>query len=205
MENIKWDWWIAWGLVAQALFTGRFLIQWLTSEKKKKSVIPTAFWFFSVGGAAMLLTYAIKRADPIFILGQSFGFVVYLRNIRLIDKEKIREGEEGRVLLPYALMIIAAVAFMGLAALYIGVDRESKAVRLEPIEISEVSAQELISTKDVSGGFEFDLALPIKNNSKEYRVYSRYRLVCYYVEGRLLFSRDKEESVGVYEYRYRIP
>ena len=80
--------WILVGLVGQAMFMGRFLIQWLASEKAKRSVIPIAFWWFSIGGAAILLAYAIHRGDPVFILGQSLGFGIYARNLWLIRAER---------------------------------------------------------------------------------------------------------------------
>jgi len=82
--------WIAIGFVGQGLFTSRFLIQWIYSEKKRKSVIPTAFWYFSLGGGLTLLAYAIHRQDPVFIAGQATGVVVYLRNLMLIAKERKR-------------------------------------------------------------------------------------------------------------------
>ena len=68
--------WLAIGLIGQALFSARFVVQWLYSEKVKKSVIPTAFWYFSVGGGATLLAYAIHREDPVFIIGQGAGLFV---------------------------------------------------------------------------------------------------------------------------------
>jgi len=80
--------WIGIGLFAQALFSARFLVQWLASERAKKSVMPILFWYFSIGGSTLLLAYAIHRRDPVFILGQSFGLVIYLRNLYLIKKEK---------------------------------------------------------------------------------------------------------------------
>ncbi len=76
--------WLAVGFFGQALFFMRFLVQWIVSERKKQSVIPIAFWYFSLGGAALLLAYAIHRVDPVFIVGQSFGFLVYGRNLLLI-------------------------------------------------------------------------------------------------------------------------
>lgn len=82
--------WIVIGFVGQGLFTSRFLIQWIYSEKKRKSVIPTAFWYFSLGGGLTLLAYAIHRRDPVFIAGQATGVVVYLRNLMLISKERKR-------------------------------------------------------------------------------------------------------------------
>ena len=75
------DWWIALGFVAQLLFTGRFLVQWIASERQNRMVIPIAFWFFSIGGGLLLLIYAIHRRDPVFIAGQAFGVFVYARNL----------------------------------------------------------------------------------------------------------------------------
>jgi len=75
------DWWVALGFVAQLLFTGRFLVQWIASEKQNRMVIPIAFWFFSIGGGLLLLVYAIHRRDPVFIAGQAFGVFVYARNL----------------------------------------------------------------------------------------------------------------------------
>jgi lipid-A-disaccharide synthase-like uncharacterized protein len=72
------------GFVAQAFFTMRFLVQWLASEKAGKSVIPLAFWWFSIGGGLLLLVYALYRRDPVFILGQGFGVFVYLRNLQFV-------------------------------------------------------------------------------------------------------------------------
>lgn len=77
----KLDWWVALGFVAQLLFTGRFLVQWIASEKQNRMVIPIAFWFFSIGGGVLLLIYAIHRRDPVFIAGQAFGVFVYARNL----------------------------------------------------------------------------------------------------------------------------
>ena len=82
--------WVFFGLLAQAMFFGRFVVQWLASEKARKSVMPVAFWYFSLGGGVMLLAYAIHRADPVFILGQGLGLVIYLRNLWLIHMEKRR-------------------------------------------------------------------------------------------------------------------
>jgi len=80
--------WLTVGFLGQAVFTGRFVLQWLYSEIKKRSVIPVGFWYLSIVGSALLLAYAIYREDPVFIIGQSFGFVVYLRNLQLIAKHK---------------------------------------------------------------------------------------------------------------------
>jgi lipid-A-disaccharide synthase-like uncharacterized protein len=86
----KLDWWAAFGLVAQLAFTARFIVQWIASEREGKSVIPVAFWYFSLFGSTGLLVYAIVRADPIFILGQSLGSIIYLRNLTLIYRERRR-------------------------------------------------------------------------------------------------------------------
>lgn len=80
--------WICFGFVGQLLFGSRFLIQWLASERKKESVIPLAFWYLSIGGSAILLSYAIHRKDPVFILGQCTGLFIYFRNLTLIHKKK---------------------------------------------------------------------------------------------------------------------
>ena len=76
--------WLGVGLVGQALFSARFLVQWIASERRKRSVGPLAFWYFSVGGGVTLLAYAIYRRDPVFILGQGAGLFVYARNLWLI-------------------------------------------------------------------------------------------------------------------------
>ncbi len=84
--------WILIGLGGQLLFMMRFLVQWVVSEKAKRSVIPVAFWWLSIGGAVVLLAYAIYRADPVFILGQSMGFLIYARNLWLIHAERHADG-----------------------------------------------------------------------------------------------------------------
>jgi len=76
--------WLAIGFVGQAFFSMRFLVQWITSERRRESVIPISFWFFSIGGALTLFTYALHRGDPIFILGEGAGIVIYSRNLYLI-------------------------------------------------------------------------------------------------------------------------
>lgn len=96
---LHWDMqttWLAIGLLGQGLFFMRFFVQWLVSEKQGRSVIPTAFWYFSLLGGMTLLSYAIWRRDPVFILGQSTGLFIYLRNIYFIVKEK-RERQENAV------------------------------------------------------------------------------------------------------------
>jgi lipid-A-disaccharide synthase-like uncharacterized protein len=76
--------WLGIGLLGQALFSARFLVQWIASERRRRSVVPLAFWYFSVGGGLTLLAYAIYRRDPVFILGQTAGLLVYARNLWLI-------------------------------------------------------------------------------------------------------------------------
>lgn len=82
--------WLGVGFVGQALFSMRFGIQWICSERAKKSIVPVAFWYFSVLGGATLLAYAIYRADPVFIVGQGAGLFIYLRNLLLIRRERAR-------------------------------------------------------------------------------------------------------------------
>lgn len=76
------------GLMGQLLFTARFLVQWIASEKAGKSVVPISFWFFSLGGGLILLGYAIYRQDPVFILGQGLGTFIYIRNLMLIARHR---------------------------------------------------------------------------------------------------------------------
>jgi lipid-A-disaccharide synthase-like uncharacterized protein len=85
--------WAAVGLGGQALFFMRFFIQWLASEKKKQSVVPVAFWYFSIGGGVVLLVYACYKADVVFILGQGGGLAIYLRNLMLISRHNARLRE----------------------------------------------------------------------------------------------------------------
>jgi len=82
------DVWLIFGLIGQLCFTMRFVVQWIASEKRKESVIPVSFWTFSLLGSMILLVYAIYRQDPVFILGQVFGFTVYIRNLQLIFRKK---------------------------------------------------------------------------------------------------------------------
>ena len=86
-------WWVIVGLGGQVLFTARFLVQWLASERVGRSVVPLAFWYLSIGGGLILLAYAIWRRDPVFILGQSMGLFIYLRNLFLIHAERRRAPE----------------------------------------------------------------------------------------------------------------
>lgn len=82
--------WVLLGFAGQALFSARFIVQWLYSERQRRSVIPLAFWYLSLGGGVLLLAYALHRRDPVFIVGQSAGLFVYLRNLLLL-----RRGRSG--------------------------------------------------------------------------------------------------------------
>ena len=88
--------WLGLGLAAQTLFFSRFLVQWIASERARKSVMPVAFWYFSLGGGVLLLAYAIHIFDPVFILGQSGGIVIYSRNLYFIHRHRsqVRGAEE---------------------------------------------------------------------------------------------------------------
>lgn len=85
--------WIIFGFVGQFMFTMRFVVQWIASERAKKSVMPNTFWFFSILGSTILFIYAVYRRDPVFMLGQSFGMIVYFRNIILIARHKKLSAE----------------------------------------------------------------------------------------------------------------
>ncbi|SHG21877.1 Uncharacterized N-terminal domain of lipid-A-disaccharide synthase [Desulfacinum infernum DSM 9756] len=89
--------WLGVGFGAQALFSARFLVQWIASERAHKSVVPVAFWFLSLFGGALLFAYALWRRDPVFILGQGTGLIIYSRNLYLIYREKSRgDGNRGQ-------------------------------------------------------------------------------------------------------------
>lgn len=84
------------GLVAQAMFSARFLVQWVVSEKKRESVIPLAFWYLSLSGGIMLFCYAIMRKDPVIMLGQGTGIFIYSRNLYLIYRKRRDDAAEAR-------------------------------------------------------------------------------------------------------------
>ena len=84
---MKIDYIVIIGFAGQLFFSLRFVIQWIYSEKMKKSVIPSAFWYFSIGGSTLLLVYAILRKDIVFIVGQGSGMIIYLRNIHFVRSE----------------------------------------------------------------------------------------------------------------------
>lgn len=79
--------WLIVGFIGQGLFSARFIVQWLASERARRSVVPVAFWFFSLGGGVTLLAYAVYRRDPVFILGQATGLFIYARNLTLLRRE----------------------------------------------------------------------------------------------------------------------
>lgn len=89
--------WIAVGLLGQLMFFSRFLVQWIVSERRRESVIPLSFWYLSLAGGLILLSYAIYRLDPVFILGQSVGAFIYARNLMLIYRKKRSAGKEAPV------------------------------------------------------------------------------------------------------------
>lgn len=88
---MTWNLWLLIGFLGQALFSARFIVQWIASEKARRSVMPVAFWFLSLGGGATLLAYAIHRRDPVFIMGQGAGLFIYLRNLMLMRKASQRD------------------------------------------------------------------------------------------------------------------
>jgi lipid-A-disaccharide synthase-like uncharacterized protein len=89
----KFDFWLAFGLIAQLFFTARFLVQWISSERAGRSVVPMAFWFFSMGGGLMTLVYGIVKREPVIIVGQSLATIIYIRNIMLIVKNRGKASE----------------------------------------------------------------------------------------------------------------
>lgn len=89
--------WLVIGFLGQAVFTARFLAQWIASEKKRDSVVPVIFWWLSLVGGLTLLAYAVHRADPVIIVGQSMGVFIYIRNLMLVAKARRRaERQQAR-------------------------------------------------------------------------------------------------------------
>lgn len=78
--------WLIIGFLGQLLFSARFIVQWIASERHRRSIVPLAFWYLSLAGGLTLLAYAIHRRDPVFILGQGCGAMIYLRNLYLIRR-----------------------------------------------------------------------------------------------------------------------
>lgn len=89
--------WLAIGFSAQLMFSMRFIVQWIASERARRSIVPETFWYFSFVGGVMLFAYAIYRADPVFILGQGTGLLIYARNIYFIwsHKKETAAAEAG--------------------------------------------------------------------------------------------------------------
>jgi lipid-A-disaccharide synthase-like uncharacterized protein len=90
----KFDFWLVFGLVAQLTFAGRFIVQWISSERAGKSVVPFAFWIFSMVGGVMTLAYGLVKREPVIIFGQGLATLIYIRNIMLIFRER---GQAGKV------------------------------------------------------------------------------------------------------------
>lgn len=93
---LKLDWWVVLGFIAQAMFSARFLLQWIASERAGRSVVPVAFWIFSIGGGALLFVYALYRKDPVFILGQGMGLFIYVRNLQFVARERAAVLKTGK-------------------------------------------------------------------------------------------------------------
>jgi lipid-A-disaccharide synthase-like uncharacterized protein len=90
----KLDFWLVFGVAAQLLFTARFIVQWIVSERLGKSVVPLAFWFLSMGGGVMLLIYGLVRREPIIIMGQALAVFIYMRNLMLIFRSRGSTSDE---------------------------------------------------------------------------------------------------------------
>src|SRR5262245_8995619 len=88
--------WVKIGFLGQFAFTARFLVQWIASEKKRDSVMPVAFWWLSLLGGSILLAYAIHRRDPVIIVGQAMGLVVYVRNLMLVERARQRAAKKRK-------------------------------------------------------------------------------------------------------------
>jgi lipid-A-disaccharide synthase-like uncharacterized protein len=91
----KFDFWLAFGLLAQLAFAARFLVQWIASERAGNSVVPMAFWFFSIVGGLMTLLYGLVKREPVIIFGQLLANIIYVRNVMLIVKNR---GSDSRTL-----------------------------------------------------------------------------------------------------------
>ena len=89
----KFDFWLAFGLAAQLAFAARFLVQWIASERAGKSVVPLAFWFFSIGGGVMTLIYGLVKREPVIIFGQLLSNIIYIRNVMLIFKSRQKQSQ----------------------------------------------------------------------------------------------------------------
>lgn len=89
--------WLGLGFMAQLMFSMQFIVQWIASERARRSIVPETFWYFSLVGGAMLLAYAIYRLDPVFIMGQAMGLVIYSRNIYFIRSHRKQEQQAAAV------------------------------------------------------------------------------------------------------------
>jgi lipid-A-disaccharide synthase-like uncharacterized protein len=87
--------WLGLGFTAQLLFATRFIVQWIASEKARRSIVPETFWYFSLAGGLLLFCYAIYRLDPVFMLGQGAGLLIYSRNIQMIWRSRAAEGQHA--------------------------------------------------------------------------------------------------------------
>ena len=92
----KLDWWAWVGIVAQLMFTARFLVQWIASERAGHCVVPTSFWSLSIIGGLMLFVYALLQRDPVFIIGQGVGVAIYLRNLTFVLRDRRASREEPK-------------------------------------------------------------------------------------------------------------
>jgi lipid-A-disaccharide synthase-like uncharacterized protein len=89
---LRFDAWAVLGFLAQAMFSARFLVQWIASERARRSIIPITFWWFSIAGGLLLFIYSLHRKDPVFILGQGGGLLIYVRNIMFVLREQRQEA-----------------------------------------------------------------------------------------------------------------
>jgi lipid-A-disaccharide synthase-like uncharacterized protein len=89
---VRFDTWAVLGFIAQALFSARFLVQWIASERARRSIIPMAFWWFSIAGGTLLFIYSLYRKDPVFIAGQGGGLLIYARNVMFVLREQRQEA-----------------------------------------------------------------------------------------------------------------
>lgn len=96
MNGWKLDLWVVFGLLGQVLFGSRFIVQWVASERRKESYIPILFWYLSLSGGIVTTIYAIHRKDPVFIIGQGAGLLVYVRNLMLIYRPESTPHVDGQ-------------------------------------------------------------------------------------------------------------
>ena len=91
----RFEFWLAFGVIAQVLFGLRFIVQWIASERAGRSVMPLTFWFFSMGGGVLTLIYGLARRDGVIIIGQALSIFIYIRNLMLIFKEERERAGKG--------------------------------------------------------------------------------------------------------------